>query len=183
MPNALSERTRQRIRELLAQGTPRSQIAKTLGLARQSVYNEIARLKHAGTVEAVAGDVIARRERKVPSEQQTAKLAEAGINVVSELSWVVTKAKEVIGKLEETAAHEGWDSFNAEAAFKGLAEVRQSAEAFAKIAELLHSAQEVREFQQEVLAAIDEEAPEVAAKIRRAIEQRRNVRLAARGTG
>jgi CheY-specific phosphatase CheX len=64
-----------------------------------------------------------------------------------------------------------------------IREIRQEIEIGVRLAERLHDIQEVERFQQEVLSAIGEASPEVAARIRSALHERRALRLALRPPG
>ena len=64
-----------------------------------------------------------------------------------------------------------------------IAQIRQHVELAVKLAERLHNVQEVQRFQQEVLAAIEAADPETARKIKAALIERRNLRLALTAPG
>ena len=175
----LSKRTKEHIVEMLTLGTPRATIAKTLGISRAVVYKEIARLKEAETVQVVA-PVVRRREPKVPDEEQLDRMAGATIDAAEQLSFVVIKARDIIKRLEEKAADE-MDPARAGVIARLLDSLRGAVGEWMKLIALLRSAEEIREFQEEVLAAINVESPAAAARIRRRIEERRNARLVAAG--
>lgn len=172
-----------------------AELGRRLGVSKVMGNRYLKQIRELATRQAIAENFkpVKPRGSKPPKEVQVQQaLAKEGvarrqINVIDQLQEANHRVWEIITALEPKRDEDGkfvdMPNGRAETIFKGLAEVRNQLDLQAKLIQMLHDAQAVQEFQEEVMAVISEVEPSAAKEIRRRLAERRSLRTAFRVTG
>ncbi|MDQ7789652.1 MAG: hypothetical protein ACYDDN_03730 [Candidatus Desulforudaceae bacterium] len=173
-----------------------AELGRRLGVSKVMGNRYLKQIREIGTKQAIAENFRPdpkRRWKSRPKEVQVKQaqaregVARRQINVIEQLQEANGRVWEIIDALAPKRGEDGRiteiPNGRAETIFKGLAEVRNQLDLQAKLIQMLHDAQAVQEFQEEVLAVISEVEPRAAKEIRRRLAERRSLRTATRVTG
>ncbi len=166
-----------------------AELGRRLGISKVMGCRYLKQIRQLATRQAIAETFRPDPRRNPRSKEVQVKQAQARegvarrqINVIDQLQEANHRVWEIIDALEPKRDEDGrfidMSQGRAETIFKGLAEVRNQLDLQAKLIQMLHDAQTVKEFQEEVLAVISEVEPDAAKEIRRRLAERRVLRAA-----
>lgn len=145
-----------RLIRLIDEGKSQAEVARELGVSRQAVHTRLRELRGRVTQAVVAKKVEQVVDRKLDALEQLQKIN--------------AEANRLLDEIEASP----------EVKLRAMAEIRGQLRLQLEIFETLFSLQAAEEFQQEVLAAIGEVAPEVRNEIIARLNKRRAIRSALR---
>jgi predicted transcriptional regulator len=166
-------------------------VAKHFGVTRQAVHQRIKQLRGETTKVVVARKIHTAVKSKLDAMDQLRKVNDYANELLDlcmrwqrgddeALQILEGQMKKVrIGKTEKFVEEFKFKDPR-DVALKAMAEIRGQLKLQLDIFQALYDLQAAQEFQEEVLAAIEEVAPDVRAKIVRRINQKRAIRSAVR---
>lgn len=165
--------TTQRIQEWLGQKIPPAEMARRLGITRQAVYKQIDKIKGKAPRQVMA--VPTDQAQAHEARQVVEDIAGKQINVLGQLQEANNRLWGIVQRMTPPEGNV-LKPMTASVIIRALGEVRAQLELQAKLIEMLHNVEAVKEFQEEVLTAISEADPDVAQKIKQRLSERRAVR-------
>lgn len=174
-------------------GDSYAEIAKDHGITRQAVYKRVRELRGKTTKAVVAKKVEQVVEQKLDAVSQLQKINEHANELLDLcMAWgrgddealQILESQRIKRKVrisdEEIDVEEFRFKDPRELALKAMAEIRGQLRLQLEIFAALYDMKAAQEFQEEVLAAIGEAAPDVRAQIIHKLNQRRAIRSAVR---
>jgi Zn-dependent peptidase ImmA (M78 family) len=152
-----------KLQSLLKDTENKAELARRLGVSRPTLYALLKELGEKGTA------VVAKHDSAA-----AAKVVSRQIDIVDQLQ----KANQKIWAMINGSGKKGEAAIDPGVKVRALGEVRQQLELQAKLIQMLYDANTIREFQEEVLAVIQEVAPDVRDTIIARLKERRAVRSA-----
>lgn len=161
------------ILKLHAQGVAKAEIARRAGCSRQTVYDVLGAHRDA-VVVGVLDVPTTKREAKQLGKVNT-KAAEANLDILGQLGDINDRAWGLANAVSMVTSGV-FNRRDAAVLIRTLGEIRKQLELQAKLIEMLHNTNAIREFQDEVLRAVCEVDPDVARRIRERLAERRALR-------
>ena len=172
--------TKQAVHKLLGEGLAPWEIASKLGTCDQTVRRHIRSLAREGTLAICElPHTMAKREADLASGSY---VLETQINVIEQLKDANDAVWSIVERLEKAADDRGTQTIGeVNAMIRALGEVRQQLQLQADLSELMLRLQTIKDFQDEVLSAIEGVDPIVASKIRTKLIERKTMRASIGG--
>jgi DNA-binding Lrp family transcriptional regulator len=179
--------------KLVDGGIPQAEIARQMGVSRQAVSKRLMEIRGKTTRAVVTKKIAAAVEHKIDTLGQLTKVNQHANEMLDLLIRWQSGEPEALRVLESqvkrVTAGDGEDAHEIievrmkdprELALRCMGEIREQLALQVKIFETLYSLKAAEEFQNEVLAAISEAAPDVRERIITRLNQGRALREAVR---